>query len=188
MEHSKNMDIREFAYELVETWHNRENIPDQGLDGIPENHEAGILAEKTVLRKLRNRFEREKTTKFTRTPNSWSPADIVGIRRSQGVWHFALYQVKSSIYEDTLTPDIPEKETLPQLANLLKQNFGNLKSTSRIRQRPIYITIGYVGVVTSGNRNKVVKASPYQNRYTLNDLQLTNQERTSLSNVLHRII
>ena len=67
-----------------------------------------------------------------------SPADIIGFKKGSNFWHFALYQVKTSIDEQSLTSEIAEKETLPILAKLLKQIYPSSEQTKYYKNKPIY--------------------------------------------------
>ena len=178
------MKLKDFANELVYAWRSEQ----KGLSGIQDNHQRGIEGEKTVLNKLRKSFIREAKTQFTRTPNSWSPADIIGLRRKNGIWHFALYQVKLSEHKNSLTSEIVEKKTLPKLAKFLKKEVKSLEASKGCRNRKILITIGYIGVWRSNGRNKVEITRPYSNILTLNNPELTSTEKTALSSSMHRLV
>ncbi len=176
------MDLKKFSQELITEW---QKLPknQRGLAGVAENKEIGLKGEKSALNNLKNGMSGYE---FTLTPNSKSPADIIGFKKSSDFWHFALYQVKTSVDETKLTSEIIEKSTLPNLAKLLKSYYNISDQTKRYKKKPIYITIGYVGVLHRNNRNTVLKKIPYQQTFTMNGLQLTTSEKTAIKNYAHR--
>lgn len=176
------MDLKKFTEELITEW---QNLPknQRGLAGVVENKESGLKGEKSALNKLRNEISGYE---FTLTPNSWSPADIVGFKKDSDFWHFALYQVKTSVDEKSLTSEIIEKNTLPILAKLLKSVFSNSKQTKYYKNKPVYITIGYLGLHSKNGRNTIVKRIPYQKDFTMNGLQLTSSQKTAARNYVHK--
>lgn len=123
---------------------------------------------------------------FTQTDNSWTPADIIGFKKDPQFWHFALYQVKTSMYLDSLTEEIPEKHSLSQLAKILKKIFIASDQTKYYKKKELYITIGYLGVHNSNNRNTIVKRIPYKNEFSMNGLSFTQAEKTAIKNKLHK--
>jgi hypothetical protein len=176
------MNIKKFTEELIEEWR---KLPQnqQGLAGIVDNKESGLKGEKRALSKLKNKLS---DYEFTLTPNSWSPADIIGFKKDSDFWHFALYQVKTSINEQTLTSEINEKNTLPILAKLLKSIYPNSDQTKYYKNKPIYITLGYLGVLNKNGRNTIVKRVPYQKDFTMNGLNLTSSQKTMIRNLAHK--
>ncbi|MGB0879417.1 MAG: hypothetical protein ACPGTO_02495 [Polaribacter sp.] len=179
------MNLKEFTSELVEDW--REYRAPKGMAGaeIIDNKERGLKGEISALSKL-NRDFKDSEYKFELTPNSKSPADIVGLRKNPKYWHFTLYQVKTSIELKSLTSEIPEKKTLPILAKILKKTFLNSDQAKYFKKKPLYITIGYLGVFHSKGKNKIVKRIPYQKNFSMNGLSLTTSEKTEIRNKLHR--
>lgn len=101
------MKLKKFTEELIVEWR---KLPrkKRGLDGVTDNKEVGLKGEKSALNNLKSQKSKYE---FTLTPNSWSPADIVGLKKDSQYWHFALYQVKTSVNKDSLTYDIIEKDT-----------------------------------------------------------------------------
>lgn len=176
------MDLKKFTEELITEWRNLHKNQ-RGLAGAFENKESGLNGEKSALSKLRSELS---DYEFTLTPNSWSPADIIGFKKGSDFWHFALYQVKTSINEENLTSEIAEKNTLPILAKLLKQIYPNSEQTKYYKNKPIYITIGYLGVHNKNSRNTIVKRIPYQKDFTMNGLNLTSSQKTVIRNSAHR--
>lgn len=176
------MDLKKFTEELIEVWR---KLPENqtGLAGIVDNKENGLKGEKSALSKLRSELS---DYEFTLTPNSWSPADIIGFKKGSDFWHFALYQVKTSINEKTLTSEIKEKHTLPILAKLLKSIYPNSIQTKYYKNKPIYITIGYLGLLHKNNRNTIVKRVSYIKDYTMNGLKLTSSQKTVIKNLAHK--
>jgi hypothetical protein len=176
------MDIKKFTEELIDEWR---KLPEnqRGLAGIVDNKESGLKGEKSALSKLRNELS---DYEFTLTPNSWSPADIIGFKKDSDFWHFALYQVKTSINEQSLTSEISEKNTLPLLAKLLKRIYPNSDQTKYYKNKPIYITLGYLGLHNKNGRNTIVKRVPYQKDFTMNGLNLTSSQKTEIRNLAHR--
>ena len=180
------MNLKKFTSELVEDW--RKHIKDlkgMGRADIIENKRKGFKGESSALIKLKKDFKDFKY-KFELTPNSKSPADIIGLRKKTKYWHFALYQVKTSIESKSLTSDIAEKETLPILAEILKRTFLKSNQTKYYKNKPLYITIGYLGVLHSNGKNKIVKRTAYQKEFTMNKLSLTRCEKTEIKNKLHK--
>jgi len=176
------MKIKIFTNELVTEWRKQSKIK-RGLTGVVENKESGLKGEKSALNKLRTDFPNYK---FTQTPNSWSPADIVGFQEGSKYWHFVLYQVKTSINPNSLTEEIPEKYTLPELVKVLKKTFIDSDQTKYYKKKQLYITIGNLGVHSSNGRNTIVKRVPYKKDFTMNGLSLTQTEKTEIRNQLHR--
>lgn len=176
------MDLKKFTEELVTEWR---NLPknQRGLAGVIENKESGLKGEKSALIKLKSEISEYE---FILTPNSWSPADIIGFKKDSDFWHFALYQVKTSIEEQNLTSEIIEKETLPLLAKFLKDVYSNSAQTKYYKNKPIYITTGYIGVHNKNGRNTIVKKIPYQKDFTMNGLQLTSSQKTVARNYVHK--
>jgi hypothetical protein len=181
------MNLKIFTTELVKEWQKtlkEKRAYGLGVPAIVENKDRGLNGEKTVLQRLRNDFGPKY--KFTVTDNSWSPADIIGFKKDPKFWHFALYQVKTSIYKEALSEKVIEKETLPELAKLLKKVFVDSDQTKRYKKKPVYITIGYVGVHHSKNRNRIIRKIPYQKTFTMNGLSLSPTKKTEIKNQLHR--
>lgn len=176
------MNIKKFTEELIHEWR---NLPENqsGLAGVVDNKESGLKGEKSALHKLRKELT---DYEFTLTPNSWSPADIIGLKKSSDFWHFALYQVKTSINEKNLTSEIREKNTLPILAILLKNIYQNSDQTKYYKNKPIYITSGYLGLHHKNGRNTIVKRIPYQKDFTMNGLNLTSSQKTVIRNLAHK--
>jgi len=56
-----------------------------------------------------------------------------------------------------LTSEIIEKNTLPILAKLLKSIYPKSEQTKYYKNKPIYITLGYLGVHSKNGRNKFIK-------------------------------
>lgn len=176
------MNLKKITEELIDEW---KKLPEnqRGLAGIVENKESGLKGEKSALNKLRSELS---DYEFTVTPNSWSPADIIGLKKGSDFWHFALYQVKTSINEKTLTSEISEKNTLPILAKLLKSIYPNSVQTKYYKNKPIYITIGYLGLHNKNGRNTILKRVPYQKDFTMNGLNLTSSQKTIIRNLAHK--
>lgn len=176
------MDLKKFTQELITEW---QKLPrnQRGLAGVVENKEIGLKGEKSALNNLKNGISGYE---FTLTPNSKSPADIIGFKKSTDFWHFALYQVKTSVDEMSLTSEIIEKNTLPNFAKFLKSYYESSDQTKRYKNKPVYITIGYIGVHHKNNRNIIVKKIPYQQSFTMNSLQLTPSQKTAIRNYAHR--
>ncbi|WP_445908597.1 hypothetical protein [Yeosuana sp.] len=180
------MNLKIFTSELVEDWR-KYTTELRGMAGpeIIDNKERGLKGEISAINKLKKDFKDLKY-KFELTPNSKSPADIIGLRENPEFWHFALYQVKTSIELKSLTSEISEKETLPILAKILKNTFLNSDQAKYYKKKPLYITIGYLGVLHSKGKNKIEKRIPYKKDFTLNGLLLTSSEKTEIKNKLHR--
>lgn len=176
------MNLRKFTSELVTAWRSREKKP-SGLSGIKENKETGIKGEKYVLRKLRQEYS---DYQFCRTDYSWSPADIIGLNEGTKFWHFAMFQVKTSVSKYRLNPEINEKETLPVLAKLLKEVFVESKETNYYKKKPLYITTGFIGVHFSSGRLKLESKVPYKKDFSMNKLSLTYKEKLGVKNFVHR--
>ena len=180
------MILKKFTSELIEDWR-KYKTSRKGMAGaeIIDNKDRGFKGEVTAINKLKKDFK-DLNYKFELTPNSKSPADIIGLRKKTDYWHFALYQVKTSIELESLTSDINEKETLPILAKILKKTFTNTDQTKYYKNKPLYITIGYLGVFHSKGKNRIVQRIAYQKYFTMNGLSLTTTEKTEIRNKLHR--
>lgn len=178
------MNLRKFTSELVKAWRSREKKP-SGLSGIKENKETGIKGEKYVLRKLKREYP---DYQFCRTDYSWSPADIIGLKKGVQFWHFAMFQVKTSVNKYELSPEINEKETLPVLAKLLKEVFVESKETNYYKKKPLYITTGFIGVHFSSGRFKLQLKVPYKKDFSKNKLSLTNKEKSGIKNFVHQTL
>lgn len=176
------MKLKIFTSELVTEW-SKQSKSSMGLGGIVENKEEGQKGEKSALNRLRNDFPEYE---FTQTDYSWTPADIIGFRKTSKFWHFALYQVKTSKNLNSLTEEIPEKYTLPDLAKILKEVFIVSGQTRYYKKKELYVTIGYLGVLNSNGRNTLIKRVPYQNEFSMNGLSLTQSEKTGIKNKLHK--
>jgi len=176
------MKLKIFASELVIEWGKQSKIQ-KGLGGVIENKEDGLKGEKSALHRLRNDFPEYE---FVQTDNSWTPADIIGFKKDPNFWHFALYQVKTSKNLDSLTEEISEKYTLPDLAKILKEVFVDSDQTKYYKKRELYITIGYLGVHNSNGRNSIIKRIPYRKDFSMNGLSLTQSEKTGIKNRLHK--
>lgn len=176
------MKLKNFTTELVTEWRRQSNSQ-MGLGGIVENKDNGFKGEKSALNRLRNDFPEYE---FSPTDNSWTPADIIGLRKYPKFWHFTLYQVKTSINPNSLTEEIAEKYTLPLLANILKDVFIISNQTKYYKKKELYITIGYIGVHHSNGRNTIIKKLPYKNDFSMNKLSLTQIEKTRIKNKLHK--
>ncbi|AGC78251.1 hypothetical protein LX97_02955 [Nonlabens dokdonensis] len=176
------MKLKNFTSELVTAWRKREQGL-YGMAGVVENKEIGIKGEKYVLTKLRKDYPEYE---FCLTDYSWTPADIIGFKKDSQMWHFALFQVKTSKFRDQLSSEIIEKQTLPILAKILKQVFIKSDETKYYKNREVYITIGYVGVYHSNGRNNLVLKKPYGNDFSLNQLSLNSTEKTKMKNNIHR--
>ena len=72
------MDLKKFTQELITEW---QKLPknQRGLAGVAENKEIGLKGEKSALNNLKNGMSGYE---FTLTPNSKSPADIIGFKKS----------------------------------------------------------------------------------------------------------
>lgn len=176
------MKLKNFASELVTEW-GKQSKSQMGLGGIIENKENGLKGEKSALNRLRNDFPEYE---FAQTDNSWTPADIIGFRKDPKFWHFALYQVKTSKNINSLTEEISEKYTLPDLVKILKEVFIDSNQTKYYKKKELYITIGYLGVYNSNGRNTIIKRTPYQKDFSMNGLSLTQSEKTGIKNKLHK--
>jgi hypothetical protein len=176
------MKLKIFTTELVTEW-KKQPKSQMGLGGIIENKEEGQKGEKSALNRLRIDFPEYE---FTQTDYSWTPADIIGFRKDSKFWHFALYQVKTSRNLNSLTEEIPEKHTLPDLAKILKEVFIVSDQTKYYKKKELYITIGYLGIYNSNGRNTIIKRVPYQNDFSMNGLTLTQSEKIGIKNKLHR--
>lgn len=177
------MKLKIFTNQLVTEW-KKHSKGQMGLGGIVENKEDGQKGEKSALNRLRNDFPEYE---FTQTDYSWTPADIIGFRKDSKFWHFALYQVKTSKNLNSLTEEIAEKYTLPELAKILKKVFIDSDQTKYYKDKELYITIGYLGVYNSNGRNTIVKRVPYQNEFSMNGLTLTQSQKSGIKNKLHRL-
>ena len=178
------MNLKKFTKELVAEWKKLRQRR-QGLSGIVENNESGLKGEKTALKNLKNKLI-SKNYEFELTPESKSPADIIGFKKYRGYWHFALYQVKTSIRQEMLTSNISEKNTLQDLAKLLKLVYRNSDQTNCNKKKQIYITLGYIGVHNNNGRYSVFKKTSYQNRYSMNKLILKEDKKTEIKNLAHK--
>ncbi len=182
------MELRIFISEIVKKWQefNYATNNSVGLSG-PSSHIIGEKGENYALKKLKKYFP---DYDFIKTAGSKSPADIIGLKKGRKYWHFALYQVKTSLYNSKLSENIPEKETLPLLAKIIKENFKTSKQTKRVRNRPLLITIGYVGIQSTktknGYRNKIIKSVPYSKTFTLNKFNSLQLSKTEIKNKLHK--
>jgi len=85
-----------------------------------------------------------------------------------------------------LTSEIIEKNTLPILAKLLKSIYPKSEQTKYYKNKPIYITLGYLGVHSKNGRNTIVKKMPYQKDFTMNGLNLTSSQKTVIRNAVHK--
>lgn len=177
------MKLKIFTSELVTEW-KKQSKGQMGLGGIVENKEDGQKGEKSALNKLCKDFP---DYEFVQTDYSWTPADIIGFRKDSKFWHFALYQVKTSKNLNSLTEEIPEKYTLPDLAKILKKVFIDSDQTKYYKNKELYITTGYLGVHNSNGRNTIIKRVPYQNEFSMNGLSLTQSEKTGIKNKLHKV-
>ena len=155
----------------------------KGLAGIQDNKKYGLKGEKSVLSKLKVEFP---DYEFRQTDYSWTPADIIGLRQDPKFWHFALYQVKTSKNLSSLTEKIVEKQTLPELAKILKKTFIDSSQTKYYKNKQLYISIGYIGVHNSNGKNLIVKRTPFPGDFSMNKLTLTSTEKTKIRNKLHR--
>ena len=178
------MKLKLFAKEILSDWkdllaQNRKVVALAGAVS-PIIGEAG---ESFVLRKLKKKFP---DYEFIKTEASKSPADIIGLMRNKSYLHFALFQVKASKDVSTLTKDIPEKDTLPILAEIIKSRFITSDATKYYKKRALFITMGYVGVHIS-NKSQIVQSLPYPKTFSLNKLELMSSEKTLLKNI-HRNI
>ncbi len=183
------MELKIFISEIVTKWlkSNKFEKKQLGLSGAISPI-IGEKGENYALKKLKEHFPNYE---FLKTDNSKSPADIIGLKKSGKFWHFALYQVKTSLDKSNLTKNIPEKETLPILAKIIKDNFIVSEQTKRVKKRPLFITIGYIGVhsteTKNGFRNKIIKSSAYSKTFSLNNLNLQSKDKTKLKNKIHKI-
>ncbi len=175
------MDLKKFTTELVSAW--KKYSQNQKLGGIQENKDSGFKGEDSALNRLNSDFS---DYKFTKTNYSRTPADIIGLKQDSGFWHFALYQVKTSKNLKSLTHEIEEKNTLPELAKLLKKVFLESSQTKYYKKKQVYISIGYIGVHRKNNKNHIVKRLPYQKDFSMNRLELKTTEKTKIRNKLHR--
>ena len=176
------MNLKKFTEELIAEWR-KLSKNQRGLAGVLENKDNGLKGEKTALNRLKRDLPEYE---FTLTPNSWSPADIIGLKKDSSFWHFALYQVKTSTDENRLTTDIIEKRTLPVLAKLLKTIYQTSNQTKYYKNKPVYITTGYLGVHHKDKRNKIIMKVPYQKSFTMNSLQLPSSQKTLIKNHAHK--
>lgn len=177
------MKLKIFTSELVTEW-KKQSKDQMGLGGIVENKEDGQKGEKSALNFLCKDFP---DYEFVQTDYSWTPADIIGFRKDSKFWHFALYQVKTSKNLNSLTEEIPEKYTLPDLAKILKEVFVDSDQTKYYKKKELYITIGYLGVHNSNGKNKIIKRTPYKKDFSMNGLSLTQSEKTGIKNKLHKV-
>lgn len=75
---------------------------------------------------------------------------------------------------------------MPVLAKLLKKVFEDSDQTKYYKNKPIYITIGYIGVYNKKGRNLIIKKNPYPRDFSMNKLDLTSNQKTEIKNSAHR--
>lgn len=181
------MNLKKFTTEIVKQWTKRRiaEATLNGTMGVPQisiNKRDGLKGEITVLNNLTRRF---KDYKFALTDYSKTPADIIGLRKTSKFWHIALYQVKTSIDVQKLTPEIPEKYSLPILAEVIKEVFKISEQTNYYKKKQLFITVGYIGVFNSKTGNRIVTKVSYDGEKTMNKLSLTSSEKRELKKILH---
>ncbi|MPT34732.1 MAG: hypothetical protein E2604_06515 [Flavobacterium sp.] len=179
------MKLKSFVSEVVYDWKEYTKSKKNNAGGLagPESPVIGSKGEDYVLKKLKSIYP---DYEFVKTDLSKSPADIIGLKKTKSYLHFALFQVKTSTNKKTLTSNIPEKQTLPILAELIKNRFKVSEQTNKIRTNSLFITIGYIGVSKETN-HKVFKSMPYPKTFSLNNLNLSSLEKTEIKNKIHRL-
>ena len=179
------MKLKSFVSEVLKDWKEyikiTRNKPER-LTG-PESSIIGFNGEKYVIKKLKSIHQ---DYEFVKTDLSKSPADIIGVKKTKGYIHFALFQVKTSTNRRSLTSNIDEQQTLPILAELIKKRFKMSKETEKIKSNSLFITIGYIGVYKETN-HKIYKSLPYTKTFSLNNLNLSSSEKTKIKNKIHRL-
>lgn len=181
------MELKKFVTEIVKDWaaitkKEKEEVI-EALGGVL-SFENGVSGERYALEKLK---KINPEYEFVLTDGSKSPADIVCLFKHKEYWHFGLFQVKTSQDTKMLKSEIDEKKTLPILAEIIKKRFLISKETSRYRKKQLFITIGYLGIYKQ-KKHSVYKSLPYSKSFTLNNLSLTNINKTEIKNKLHRNI
>jgi len=180
------MTLKSFVSEIITDWKEYAKVAKYKPERLagPESPIIGLGGENYVLKKLKSIYP---DYEFVKTDLSKSPADIIGMKKTKSYFHFALFQVKTSMNKKSLTSNIVEKQTLPILAELIKNRFKISEETNKNRTSSLFITIGYVGVHKETN-HKVFKSLPYAKTFSLNNLNLSSSEKTAIKNKLHRIV
>lgn len=143
----------DFVEHIVNKWRVEKQIllREGGQLGAPSNREAGDLAEKYIVSKIKN-----LATNYTChiAKGSQTPADIYCVGRRFGYWHIMLLQIKSSRNKDSIHKlDEDEVKGLEILAKFIKTEIETGIILKDYKKKEIIISIGYAGVYSNHDLN-----------------------------------